>query len=600
VSFTELHFLRPLWLWAGLLLVLLLIWLQRGGARGRSWAGICDAQLLPYVLVNFGKTRLDWARFAIAAVGIAGIVALAGPTWERLPQPVFQRKSALVIALDLSLSMGAEDVRPSRLARARFKIADILQRRTEGQTALVAFAEDAFTVAPLTDDTHTLINQLPVLTPDIMPSQGSRPDRAVQLADQLLRQAGAGAGDVLLITDGVEPGAVAAFREVIGAQRWRVSVLGIGTPAGAPIPLRGGGFVKGSNGDIVLAGLDEDLLREGARLGHGIYQPLTAGDQDLNGLTALLQTQPKAADLERMEFQTDRWYEQGPWFVLLGLALALAGFRRGYLVLMLVLVGLRVEPANAADWRSWWWRPDQQAEHALRRGDAAQAELQFTDPKWRGAAQYRQGNYPGAIESWQGDQSAEGLYNKGNALAQSQQYAEALQAYEAALALDPKHEDARYNRDLVKQRMDEAPPPSADAKGQDKDRNKDQKEESQSHEQGSNGEAGDPNGQQQSQAQEPTPGSKADAKSGEQGSGDAGHESADQAQSAAAGPSVPSPAPAGESLAQSPQSDPKDEAKQANEQWLRRVPDDPGGLLRRKFYYQYRQQDRLRGGGQGW
>ena len=152
----DFHWLRPEWLLAIPLVVLLAMLLARGKLGVGNWQSVIDPQLLPYVLSRDPGRGHDhrWLLFGLA--GIIATVALAGPAWQRIEQPVFRAEQALVIALDLSRSMDAQDVAPSRLIRARLKILDILERRKSGQTALVVYSANAFTVTPLTTDTDTI------------------------------------------------------------------------------------------------------------------------------------------------------------------------------------------------------------------------------------------------------------------------------------------------------------------------------------------------------------------------------------------------------------------------------------------------------------
>ncbi len=169
-------------------------------------------------------------------VATLAIVALAGPTWEKQQQAMYQQRSALVVALDLSRSMDATDIRPSRLARARHKIADILNLRNEGQSALVVYAADAFAVTPLTTDVKTILALLPDLETGLMPAQGTRADRALERALELFDNSAVAQGDVLLVTDGISDMELQRI-EVLLEQNpgQRVSVLAIGTPDGGPI-----------------------------------------------------------------------------------------------------------------------------------------------------------------------------------------------------------------------------------------------------------------------------------------------------------------------------------------------------------------------------
>ncbi|MGM0416199.1 MAG: vWA domain-containing protein, partial [Thermodesulfobacteriota bacterium] len=197
---TDFHFLRPLWLLVFPVLALLLLWLRRRHAGAtRGWAEVCDPHLLPHILVGSGAQRSPRGLLAMLTALALFSLALAGPAWERVEQPLFTRTSAVVILLDLSPSMDATDVKPSRLAQARLKITDLFQQRHEGYTALVVFAAQPYTVTPLTDDTRTIASQLESLDPDIMPVPGSDPALALEKGMQLLQQAGQDRGTLLLI-----------------------------------------------------------------------------------------------------------------------------------------------------------------------------------------------------------------------------------------------------------------------------------------------------------------------------------------------------------------------------------------------------------------
>ena len=232
----QFHFLRPLWLLALIPLIMFSWLLLRRSLFSRNWQSVIDPQLLPHVLIGTAEksSRLPLILFFIC--GLLGITALAGPVWNQLPQPVHKAKSALVIALDLSRSMDASDIKPSRLTRAHYKVNDILKLRNEGDTALIAYAADAFTAIPLTDDGETITNIVNSLTTDIMPAQGSRADRALSRASELLRNAAIQKGHILLITDGVDSDQLDAFSD-IASQGHHVSILAIGTSEGSPISL---------------------------------------------------------------------------------------------------------------------------------------------------------------------------------------------------------------------------------------------------------------------------------------------------------------------------------------------------------------------------
>lgn len=320
----ELHFVRPLWLlaipvWLGL------VALARRAARSdSSWERVCDPRLAPYVVEGGAAARSGLYQFIAALAGVLAVLALAGPAWRELPQPVYRGESALVVALDVSRSMNAADIQPSRLVRARHKIRDLLARRRDGQTALVAYAGDAFAVTPLTDDTRTIGALLASLEPDIMPVPGSRPERAIERAAELLRQAGALRGRVLLITDSAGAAALNEAVDDLWDAGYTLSVIGMGTPEGAPIP-GDEGFVTNDAGEIVVARLDEPALAAVAQRGGGAYARYRLDDGDLQQVLP----SGRAAGAERSgALRTDLWREEGPWLLLGVIILVLPFFRR--------------------------------------------------------------------------------------------------------------------------------------------------------------------------------------------------------------------------------------------------------------------------------
>ncbi len=346
-----------------------------------SWRAVIDERLLPIVLSGGAENRRGWTRWIPGVVALLAIIALAGPTWEKLPQPVYHKETALVIALDLSRSMDATDIKPSRLARARHKVADILNLRQEGQTAFLVYAADAFTVTPLTTDVDTILALLPDLETALMPAQGTRADRALKLALELFENSGITRGDVLLVSDGLsdlELSRVEALLESKPGQR--VSVLVIGTPEGGPVPLKNGGFLKDRDGSIVIAGLQEDNLRRVAQIGGGVYATISADDIDINTLAYLMESPIDDREARLSDRSIDLWRELGPWLVLFALPFAALAFRRGLIWLFPLCILVLPPNAQALDWQTWWQNNDQRANQLFEQGEpAAEAEL-FDDP----------------------------------------------------------------------------------------------------------------------------------------------------------------------------------------------------------------------------
>ena len=621
------HFQHPQWLW--LLLPLLLLWwrVRRPGVHDSPWRRVCDARLLPHLLVDTAGRAGRLPGWLLAGAWLLTLVALADPVWDRQPQPVFRSQEARVVVLDLSRSMLAADLPPSRLVQARYKVADILDNNPDGQTGLVVFAGDAFAVAPLSDDTETIRSLLAPLEPALMPVQGSRVDLGLAQAVDLLKQAGQAQGDVLLLTDGYTgEDALRAARE-LHAAGYRLSVLGVGTTAGAPLADGQGGYLRDAQGNIVMPQLDAAALRDLATAGGGRYAGISGTGQDIRYLLAG-STGSLSAASERTDLTTEAWQSRGPWLVLLLLPLAALVFRRGWLLVLLLQVGVGLgvpRPAMALGWNDLWLRPDQQAARSLQAGAPAEAAQLAQDPGLRGTGAYLAGDYEQALNAFAAAGGADGEYNQGNALAQLGRYDDAIAAYERALAVQPDMEDAAYNKaqieKLLQQQQEQQQEQEQQSgeqqqqeQGQGQQQSGEQQEQNQgqqqSGEQQQQGEQGQEAPQQSSQGQ-PESNDASEAESQDAATGkDAGNEtdsSPQDAETAAAGEAADKgdkqeaaeqqqadksgeeDNPASTAAAAEP-AELDSEEQQAAEQWLRRIPDDPGGLLRRKFLYQYRQR----------
>lgn len=649
------HFLQPLWLLALIPLSLLAWRVYRPGDGDSPWHRIVDARLLPLLLAGRAQQANRKALWLLAAGWIIAALALADPTWERKPQPVYQTTAARVVVLDLSRSMYASDLKPSRLVRARYKIEDVLAQSGEGQTGLVVYSGDAFTVSPLTRDVNTIRALLPAVDPGIMPTQGSRADLGLLRAGKLLSQAGATDGQVLLIADGVEADKFAASERAAARLRsegYRVSVLGVGSEDGAPLTNAQGELVRNAAGNILNAPFDAAALQAVAHAGGGEYRSIS---DNVHPLRTLLAQPSDAKTTMQANATTQGWKEQGPLLAVLLLPLGALAFRRNWLLGLVLLLGLLSPPqaARASTWADLWQRPDQQAAKALAAGDYARAAALATDAYRRGSAEYKRGDYQLALDDFTRSTGADADYNRGNALAKLGRYQDAIAAYDKSLKENPGDEDARANKAAVEAllKQQQAEQQNSNSQGQTSQKNQSQSDHSGQNSSQSkaggqtskNGQSGASPGQQQqaanasqadagAQAGAPSGGNAKDkssqdaasAKPGEQQSPTgpaaaqqakpgnqfaeaakklaeqrAGTTQADAQQAAAAAPGANAAArlQAAEDAKRRAQASPADSAqpldreqRMAAEQWLRRIPDDPGGLLRRKFLYQYRQR----------
>ncbi len=513
----DLHFLRPLWFLALLPLPWLLWRLARVNPGAEAWRGLVDAHLLTHLLVKEGSRGRRLPRVLLALGWLLGVTALAGPVWERLPQPLFQAQAQRVIVLDLTPDMDAQDLTPSRLARARYEILDLLAASAEGETALLAYGAEPFVVSPLTRDAATIAAQVPDLATALLPVRGpKRTDLALEAAGEMLKRAGSSKGDIILVTADPEP--LEAVRSQVArllGLGYRTSILGLGTEKGAPVPRAEGGFQADDQGGIRLTRLRTDLLQDIARAGGGHYVALTADESDTRALLSSDRLELAARELEAaagLDVKADQWREEGPWLLLALLPLAALAFRRGWLSPLLILVFLQVPSpqAEALGWQDLWWRSDQQGAQTLAAGDPRQAAEQFESPDWRAAAQYEAGAYDQTLETLQGQPGAEAAYNRGNALAHAGKLSEAVAEYDRTLAEVPAHADAKYNRDLVQRLLDQqqSQPQSSSSESQKGDSSQEGKEgdkgQNQQGQQNQQGEQGQQNqeGQQGQQGQQ--------------------------------------------------------------------------------------------------
>lgn len=548
-----LHFIRPLWLLLLPLSVILpLLWHHLRRPSG-DWSKICDSHLLRWLSVGDASAR--GSRIGPWLAGLMWLiaaVALAGPSWQKLPDSSFTAQDARVLVLDLSSSMLAEDLKPNRLTQARFKLSDMLDESLEGQTGLVAYAGDAFVVSPLTSDTNTIRNMLPALRPDVIPVSGSRSDKALELAAELLRRSGIRRGEILLIADSGSA-ATAAIAADLARDGIYTSVLAVGTVQGAPIP-SGDGFVSDSKGSIVIARLKRETLQKVASAGAGRYSELTSGSSTVSPWAA-----SEGNDFARSDDAIgERWKDAGPWLVLALLPFVAFSFRRGLLFTMplLILPGMLITAdAQAGFWQDLWASKDQQAQQALQQGNASEAAALAEDPAILGEAFYRSEDFRRAEQAWSQLDAADAHYNRGNSLAKAGDFESALAAYDAALELDPGMEDAAFNKELVEQMKEQQEQQQQEQENSDGESSEDQ--------QGEEGEQGEQSEDQSSEEQQGEQEESDEEQQGEQ---------------------------SGEPTESEMQQNWSEEDAQAMEQWLRRIPDDPGGLLRRKFRNQHQRR----------
>jgi len=597
----DFHFLRPAWLLLLLVAIALPMVIRRFRQSDSGWSRVIPPQLLGPLISQSGAAggqKRSPVLPAVAAIVVLAI-ALAGPSWRQAPTPLQQQNDSLVIVLDLSLSMLATDVEPDRLTVAKRKIRDILKAREGSLTALVVYAADAHAVTPLTDDRNTIEGMLDVLEPVIMPAAGNRADLGVRRGLDLLEQGAPGKGRLLLMADNVDERYRERISDTLANSRFALSTLTVGTTEGGPIPLARQGFIR-DNGEIVITRADPDGLANLASQNGGNNHTLTITDDDIRALDLRPVDSDSWEDSER-DLTVNRWQDDGYWLLWLAAPLVLIGWRRGSMVaLLLTLLPLAPRPAMALDWEALWSRQDQRAPELIEQ-DPERAARILDDPQWRGSALYRSGDYESAAEAFTRADVPQAGYNRGNALARAGKLEEALEAYNHVLAEQPGHEDARFNRDLVKQLLEQQQDQSGGEGDESSDQDGDQQQQNDqqdsrdgSQNQNQDGSPSDqpgqnqPDEQQNNQQQNNQQQNNQQQESQQEGEG---QEQESQGQPEPQGQQDADPTDGDADASDAPAELQTSPLTQGQEQWLRRVPDNPGGLLRRKFLQQYQERE---------
>lgn len=563
------HWFRPEWLLALPLLSLLLWKLWHRQKRAGRWQMILPVAFHRVLLSggNGRDSKLPWIALGLA--WLLALLALIGPSWQRVEQSTQKPADPLVVMLELTPEMLATDKSPNRLEQARRKLYDVLQSRSDAQTAVIVYAGSAHTLVPLSDDLATSHNLIDALKPSIMPQPGHRADLAVIKALKLLDQGALGQGRLLLITSSLSEQERFGIRQALDGHTPQLLMLGIGTRDGAPVVDESGQFLKDDQGAILMPRLDSPSLRAFALDVGGSYRQARLDDNDLRGLGLLDGPQHLREDGQTLHL--DSWADQGYWLLLPLLLLAACAGRRGWLF-CLPLLFMLPQPSYAMSFTDLWLRPDQQGQRLLLQNKPLQAVEHFKDSQWQGLALYQAGDYAGAALRFAEINSANAHYNRGNALAMSGELEAAIDAYEQALELQPDLQAAAHNKALVEQILEQKhaeAPPEPEKKPETATEPPEPETPISTSTPGASGTStqNQENSSTATPAKQPTP-------EAAEPDPDADSQPGDEQ-------TVQPPAPVA--------SQTDDEHRQALEQWLRQIPDNPSELLRRKFWYEQQQ-----------
>jgi Ca-activated chloride channel family protein len=470
-------FSKPGWLIAGLLAGIALVWLWRFGdaRRQAALARFISVHLREQLTQSISVARRRAQRGLVLGSLLCLCIALAGPLMGYRWEQISRRGNEIIFAIDTSRSMSTPDVKPSRLARAKLAIDDFVKQLDGDAVGIVAFAGRAFLVCPLTLDYGAFHESLNAIDTNTIPRGGTNISSAIHEAEAALHRRPSSDKILILVTDGedLEGDALDAARSAAKTDGLKIYTVGVGTASGDLIPVpseQGGGFVKDESGAFVKSRLDETALKAIAGATGGFYAPLgTQGE----GLDTIFKSALGSVAKHDLAFRQQKIYTQRyqwPLGASVGMLLTslLMGTRRrrkaqraaasvaatlsGLAVLMIVPI----------------------------RSSHAQTASGALDAYNAGTSMYKAGQFPQAAQAFQqsitrgpssdlkrlADQE-DAYYNLGNTLYRNGQkteqsapqetiktWTEAVKAYDTALQLRADDADSKYNRDLVKRKID--------------------------------------------------------------------------------------------------------------------------------------------------
>ncbi|WP_371195529.1 VWA domain-containing protein [Glaciecola sp. SC05] len=554
--FDNFHFLRPsVLLLIPAMIVLVWVWMRIKLASSQ-WQSILPAHLHQRLVTVKGDRQSKQAFIWLMIAMSIACLGIAGPAWEKLPQPVYQTDSGRVVVMDMSLSMRATDISPSRLARAKFKAIDLIKEINDGEVGLVAYAADAFIISPLTEDISNLENLIPSLSPEIMPSSGSNPKAGFELAKQLLDNAGYKNGHIYWITDGIELDDVAPLRELINSTQYEFSALTIGTDQGAPIQLLDGSLLKDNSGAIVIPRMNRAYLEQALAPSNARFTQISIDDSDIRSMLLTSSRLDQIREGKEEQSTGDAWRDMGAYLAILLLPIALLMFRKGVLfsALLITLIPMQSAEVFAQDTtpaqpntnqaeqtltgniQSLFLNRNQRGLQAFKANDFEAAAKLFDDINWQAAAAYKAGDFETAANLYQQADGLDSIYNRGNALAKMGELQDALDAYEKVLKLSPEHQQAARNKKIVEDLIDQQQNQPEQEQQQDQpsesEQENEQNGEGEQQEQSQDGSQNDQNSEQNSQEADQNEQQKQSEDQNQQGEGqqDQSEQSSSEAQ----------------------------------------------------------------------
>ncbi|MFA0098028.1 VWA domain-containing protein, partial [Vibrio splendidus] len=436
-------FIYPYWFLA--LAVLPAIWWL---SKRQSKQGLLASHIARYLAPESSKPSKSRSTY-FGVWWLVGVIALAGPSFEKNEQPSFEKTLARVVIMDMSMSMYATDIKPNRLTQARYKALDLLSLWKEGLTGMVAYAGDAYTISPLTSDINTIKNLVPNLSPDIMPFQGGNAASAVKLAIEMMTRAHIYKGDLVLIADDIDGQEKKDIDSLLSGSNWTLSVLAVGTESGAPISLPSGSMLKTDSGQTVVAKTNLDNMRDLTRRSGGTFTEVQFNNSDVEHIASYLDRVATTSEVTKTNNSLNTRVNNGFWLLPFLLLPALGLFRKGVIWCGLAVLVSFSQPNTA--FANPWKTDDQVGYQLYQDEDFQQAAEQFEQQEWKGIAQYKAGDFEAAEQTLQGLSGEDARYNLANAQAKQGKYDQAIEEYQRIIKNNPEHAYAKKNLEIVEQ-----------------------------------------------------------------------------------------------------------------------------------------------------
>lgn len=442
IDWAAFHFLRPNFLWLILPVAVVLIIGLLSFRQEIRWKAIIAPHLRPYVIQKGSEKIKLWMYLSGFVALSLGVLALAGPTWKKVELPGQELETPMVILLDLSQSMLAEDLQPSRLERAKFKIHDLLKHNPQARAALIGFAGTAHTIVPLTDDYDIILSHIDGLSPSVMPFPGSDLEAALLLADTVMSVTDA-PGTVLILSDDFEEEQFSLLQTYTQNSGNKVEILAMNTEMGSEVP-----GARDADDSEVYSVLNPQVLGQLSSLEEIKVHRLTLDDSDVELISKGISD--NLMFTEQPEEKDDDWRDAGLLLVIPMAVFILLWFRKGW-VLYTMSALLFSSCAEVSSFEDLWYTADYQGQKLSEKGEYEEAAMHYDDPMRRGVAYYKAGEYEEAVRAFRDDTTANGAYNLGLAYFQNGDTAAAMLAFGEAVELDPDFAPAKQNQQLLAQ-----------------------------------------------------------------------------------------------------------------------------------------------------